>query len=185
MKKIIKYIDCDGVILDTETGLFDEYNRLKKENVGIKRSTYLQQLNWREWLRQAAIINDSISILKEHEPDDIAILTKVHSLYEASAKIEYFRELGLKNNVFFVPSDLDKSSIVNPTGHILVDDGLKNLDDWSAHNGISLFFNAKGINESTFDEQTKTNEKYPLITTLEDVFSEETEEYCKRLLLKR
>ena len=30
MKKIRKYIDCDGVILDTEHGLFDEYNRLKK-----------------------------------------------------------------------------------------------------------------------------------------------------------
>ena len=24
-----KYIDCDGVILDTETGLFDEYDILK------------------------------------------------------------------------------------------------------------------------------------------------------------
>ena len=29
MEKILKYIDCNGVIIDTETNLFDEYYRLK------------------------------------------------------------------------------------------------------------------------------------------------------------
>ena len=33
---MIKYIDCDGVILDTETGLFDEYRELKKVNPELK-----------------------------------------------------------------------------------------------------------------------------------------------------
>ena len=108
MKKNIKYIDCDGVILDTETGLFDEYNKLKQQNPALKRLAYLQQLNWQYWIRQAKIIGNAIEILKQQNPDDVAILTKVHSLAEGLAKIEYFRELGVKNNVILVPNDIKK-----------------------------------------------------------------------------
>ncbi len=42
MGRIIKYNDCDGIILDTEFGLFDEYNRLKSMGADIKRTAYLQ-----------------------------------------------------------------------------------------------------------------------------------------------
>ena len=31
MYKVLKYIDCNGIIIDTEKGLFDEYHRLKDE----------------------------------------------------------------------------------------------------------------------------------------------------------
>lgn len=185
MKKIIKYIDCDGVILDTEFGLFDEYNRLKNTGANIKRLTYLQQLDWQGWIRQAKIINDAISIIKENNPNDAEILTKVHSLSEGLAKIEYFRELGIKNNIILVPNDLRKSSVVQAKGNLLVDDSIKNLDDWFAHDGISLFFNADGKNESIFKEQITTNNQYPLISTLESVFSSETDKYCKQLILKK
>lgn len=185
MEKVIKYIDCDGVILDTESGLFDEYNRLKNMGADIKRLTYLQQLDWREWIRQAKIINDAIAIIKEHNPNGIEILTKVHSLSEGLAKIEYFRELGIKNNIVLVPNNLSKSSVVQAKGNLLVDDSIKNLDDWSLHNGIPLFFSAVGENKSTFKEQVTTNEQYTLISTLESVFSSETDEYCKQLILKK
>lgn len=185
MEKVIKYIDCDGVILDTELGLFDEYNRLKNMGVDIKRLTYLQQLNWQEWIRQAKIINDAITIIKEHNPDDTEILTKVHSLSEGLAKIEYFRELGIKNNIVLVPNNLSKSSVVQAKGNLPVDDSIKNLDDWSVHNGISLFFNAVGENKSIFKEQVTTNDQYPIISTLESVFSSETDEYCKQFILKK
>ena len=40
-----KYIDCDGVILDTETGLFSEYDILKIDNPELKRRVYLQNLD--------------------------------------------------------------------------------------------------------------------------------------------
>jgi hypothetical protein len=181
----IKYIDCDGVILDTEFGLFDEYNRLKNMGVDIKRLTYLQQLDWREWIRQAKIINDAITIIKEHNPDNIHILTKVHSLTEGLAKIEYFRELGVKNNIILVPYNLSKSSVVQAEGNLLVDDSIKNLDEWCAHNGISLFFNAASENKSIFKEQIITNDQYPLIFTLESIFSSEIEDYCKQFVLKK
>lgn len=185
MEKIIKYIDCDGVILDTEHGLFDEYNRLKNTGTNIKRLTYLQQLDWQEWIRQAKIINDAIAIIKEHNPDDSEILTKVHSLSEGLAKIEYFRELGIKNNIVLVPNNLNKSSVVKAEGKLLVDDSITNLDDWFAHNGIPLFFNADGENKSIFKEQITTNEQYPLISTLEPIFSSEFDEYCRQFVLKR
>ena len=185
MKKNIKYIDCDGVILDTETGLFDEYNKLKQQNPTLKRLVYLQQLNWQYWIRQAKIIGNAIEILKQQNPDDVAILTKVHSLAEGLAKIEYFRELGVKNNVILVPNDIKKSSVVQATGNLLLDDSIKNLDDWASYGGIPMFFNQFGENKETFKEQTTTNEFYPLITSLETFFSKETDDYCKIMRLKR
>ena len=54
-----KYIDCDGVILDTETGLFDEYDILKRDNPELKRRVYLQNLDWKYWIEQASILNDA------------------------------------------------------------------------------------------------------------------------------
>ena len=60
---MIKYIDCDGVILDTETGLFNEYYELLKTNPTLKVSTYLELKDWNYWLRQASILNDAIYLL--------------------------------------------------------------------------------------------------------------------------
>ena len=65
-----KYIDCDGVILDTETGLFDEYYEKKKVNPDLKKILYLQQLDWVSWLAQAQILNDAIEILKSYDSSD-------------------------------------------------------------------------------------------------------------------
>ena len=60
VKYMKKYIDCDGVILDTETGLFDEYDILKRGNPELKRRVYLQNLDWKYWIEQAAILNLSL-----------------------------------------------------------------------------------------------------------------------------
>lgn len=185
MDKIIRYIDIDGVVIDTEKGLFDEYNRRKSMGENIKRLAYLQNLNWQEWIRQARIINDSINIIKEHDPSSAIFLTRIHSLNEGSAKVEYFREQGIKNSIILVPHTLSKSSVVEAKDSLLVDDSIHNLDDWVSCDGIPLFFNAEGINESTFKEQTIQNEQYPVISSLDSVFSETTDEYCKRLILKK
>ena len=143
MKKVIKYIDCDGVILDTEFGLFDEYNRLKDMGADIKRLTYLQQLDWREWIRQAKIINNAIAIIKEHNPDDTEILTKVHSLSEGLAKIEYFRELGIKNNIVLV--EAKNSNIKN----VIIRQLYYPLRQWSIHTqkDVTTLFFEKRKNE--------------------------------------
>ena len=86
-----KYVDCDGVIFDSITYLFnDEYKSLNitEESEKIK---YLQKIDWNKVLRESEIINNAINILKEL--NDVAILTKVNSMEnEGVAKIKCFRE---------------------------------------------------------------------------------------------
>ena len=133
-----KYIDCDGVILDTETGLFDRYYQLKETNPQLKKLQYLQEMDWRRWLSQAKVIRDAIEILKHYDPKDTHILTKVHSLQEATAKIEFFRNLSVKNDIIVVPNGVAKSSVVGAKGNILIDDSIRNLEDWKNSEGIPL-----------------------------------------------
>lgn len=75
-----KYIDCDGVILNTEEGLFDNYYELKKSNPELTKKQYLQELDWFYWISQASILNDAVEIIRNYNPMDVAILTKVFSL---------------------------------------------------------------------------------------------------------
>lgn len=151
-----KYIDCDGVILDTETGLFDNYYIMKQQNNNLNKITYLQNLEWESWINQAQVINDAIEILKNYNPKDTDILTKVHSLQEARAKITYFRERKVKNNIIIVPDIFEKSCVASSAFNILVDDNNKNLNNWQKCHGISIYF---GNEESI----------YPRIESLEEV----------------
>ena len=156
-----KYIDCDGVILDTETGLFDKYYELKEANPNLTRIEYLQKLNWNYWLRQAKIINNSIELLKFYDSDKVSILTKVHSLQEAVEKAKYFRELKIRNKIIVVPNRLEKNEIVSANGNILVDDSRKNLSSWSNAGGIPIHFcNSTNITE------------YVTVQSLEDILSD-------------
>ena len=138
-----KYIDCDGVILDTERGLFDEYNILKKDNPNLKKRVYLQNMDWEYWIAQASVLNDALNILKNYNPNDTEILTKVHSLKEAVAKISYFRDNGIRNNIIIVPDNIKKSQIVTPFQNILVDDSNTNLKDWEENFGIPFYFGSE------------------------------------------
>lgn len=142
---MIKYIDCDGVILDTETGLFDEYHKLKEKTPELRKSIYLQEMDWEHWIQQAPVINEAIRILDNYCSSDVNIITKVHSLREAAVKIKYFRKHKVKNNIIIVPSDISKTQIVQSAGNVLVDDSEKNLIDWENNDGISICF-GKNIN---------------------------------------
>jgi len=138
MEKI--YLDCDGVILDTESGLFDRYYELKKLNPNLKRGQYLAELDWNMWISQCQVLKDAVTILNNYDPKVADILTKVHSLQEAKAKIDYFRSQRVKNNIIIVPSNVKKSSVVDAGGNILVDDSTSNLVDWQVENGIPFYF---------------------------------------------
>lgn len=157
---MIKYIDCDGVILDTETGLFDEYHELKKANPNLKKRQYLHDMDWEYWIWQAGVLNDAVEILKNFDPKNVDILTRVHSLNEARAKINYFRNNGVRNNVIIVPDGIVKSSVVDPFQNVLVEDSNSNLEDWDSHLGIPIFY---GDSESI----------YPRVTSLETVLDDE------------
>ena len=157
---MIKYIDCDGVILDTETGLFDEYHELKKINPGLKKRQYLHDMDWENWIWQAGVLNDAVYLLKNYDPRFVEILTRVHSLDEARAKLNYFRENGVRNNVVIVPDGVPKSKIVDAFGNVLVEDSNSNLDDWDSQHGIAIHY---GLGESV----------YPTVTSLETVLDDE------------
>lgn len=166
---MVKYIDCDGVILDTETGLFDEYYELKKVNPDLKKRQYLHDMDWEYWIWQAGVLGDAINILKNYDPRNVDILTKVHSLQEARAKLNFFRSNGVRNNVIIVPDGCSKSSVVDAFNNVLVEDSNSNLDDWNMHHGIPIYF---GQGESV----------YTSISSLDTVLSEEKfKELVKKL----
>lgn len=166
---MVKYIDCDGVILDTETGLFDEYYELKKVNPDLKKRQYLHDMDWEYWIWQAGVLGDAINILKNYDPRNVDILTKVHSLQEAMAKLNFFRSNGVRNNVIIVPDGCSKSSVVDAFNNVLVEDSNSNLDDWNMHHGIPIYF---GQGESV----------YTSISSLDTVLSEEKfKELVKKL----
>ena len=135
-----KYIDCDGVILDTENGLFDEYSVLLLDNPKLTVDEYLENLDWEYWIEQASVLGDAINILKNYDPSDTEILTRVSSMNEAIVKINYFRRKGVKNNIIIVPVGIKKSKIALPFNNILVDDSAYNLRDWKNNFGIPYYF---------------------------------------------
>lgn len=138
-----KYIDCDGVILDTENGLFDDYEEMVREHPDLTIREYLQNIDWESWIAQAAVLKDSINILKNYDPVDTEILTRVSSMHEAIAKINYFRSKGVRNNIIIVPDIKKKSQVVTAFNNILVDDSESNLREWENNFGIPYCFGSE------------------------------------------
>lgn len=151
---IKKYIDLDGVILDTLPWVFKEWeeNPKFKDKSNLDLHKYLEEKNWDEVLDNASIINNSIKILNSLGGNDVAILTKVHSLEkEGKSKIKFLRSLGIKQEIILVPFSISKTDVVNAYGNILVDDTLANLKQWQKEGGISLFFDTRGNNIDSYN----------------------------------
>lgn len=158
-----KYVDCDGVIFDSEVWLFDEEYRSLKIKTEEEKIKYIQTKDWNEILNKSEIINDAINILKELK--DVAILTKVHSMEnEGAAKINFLRSLGIKNEIILAPFTVKKTDVVDPIGNILIDDTIHNLDDWKEKGGIPIFFNKDNLD---IDGWGKINKEYIKIKSLE------------------
>ena len=156
------YIDFDGVILDTETHLFDEYDKLKAKNKYLSSREYLENFNWKKHISESAEINNAIKILNELKLD-ISVLTKVCSEQEGIAKIEFLRQSGFNKPIITVPIDLRKCDIVDARGNLLIDDTVHNLDDWINAGGDAIYFNK---DNSDIDPWNNTNTKYQKITSL-------------------
>ena len=156
------YIDFDGVILDTETHLFDEYYILKEKNKDLSSREYLEQFNWKKHIRESAEINNAIKILNQLKLD-ISVLTKVCSLQEANAKIEYLKNQGVTKPIITVPIDSKKCDIVDARGNLLIDDTVHNLDDWTNAGGKAIYFNKDNID---IDPWNNTNTKYQKVKSL-------------------
>lgn len=164
------YIDFDGVILDTEPLLFEEW-RKNPDRIflpEIEKIKYIQNQNWENIVNNSEIINNSIYYLKNINPNDAIILTRIHSLEnEGVAKVTFLRKREVKQNIIFVPFNLKKSLIVNAKDNVLVDDSLFNLDEWVQDDGIAIFFDK---NNSNYDNWHKENTNgYQRILSLKNV----------------
>jgi len=158
-----KYVDCDGVVFDSEIWLFDEEYINLKIKTEVEKIKYIQKKNWDEVLKKSKDINEAIKILKELK--DVAILTKVHSMEnEGVAKIKLFRSLDVKNEIILCPFTVKKTDVVDPEGNILVDDTIHNLDDWKQKGGIPIFFNKDNLD---IDGWGKINKEYTKIKSLD------------------
>lgn len=157
----MNYIDFDQVILATEEELFKEYLEKKAQGIKLDKQKYLEEFDW-DWLVfNSEVIADSIKIIKS-VPND-KILTKVHSLKEASAKIKFLRANNVTNEIIIVPGNHKKTDLVSAKGNILIDDAVHNLDDWSNAGGIAYFFNKDNLDT---DNWGVTNTKYKKINNL-------------------
>ena len=137
------YIDFDGVILDTEDLLFEEWRKNPNRHLlpEIEKIKYIQRADWPFILNNSEVMNDSLYYLKHMDPNTSFILTKVHSLTnEGSSKIKWIRRQGIEQSVILVPYDTKKCDVVDAEGNILVDDCLKNLDEWALKKGSPIFF---------------------------------------------
>lgn len=149
------YIDFDGVILDTEELLFEEW-RKNPDRFSLPESEkikYIQQADWNFIVYNSPIINDSIYYLSQMDPSKSFILTKIHSQdNEGYAKIKWLREMGVKQGIYLNPHLLKKTDIVDAYGNILIDDSLRNLKDWENSGGSPIFFDIDDDNIDTWQQ---------------------------------
>ncbi len=161
------YIDFDGVILDTEGPLFEQWikrtdHHFLPESEKIK---YIQEMDWDYVLNNSLTINDSLYYLSQMDPEQSAILTKVHSIEnEAESKLRWIRNNGIVQPVFFVPYFVKKSDIVSANGNTLIDDSLKNLREWVMSGGIPVFFDKDNDNIDTW--QQPNTDDFPRVLKL-------------------
>lgn len=151
----MRYVDFDGVILDTDEALFYEWRKNPDRHLlPIEdKIRYIQNSDWERILHESEEINNALYILKSSDPRDYQILTKVHSFEEGMAKVKFLREADVKQNVILVPYKLKKTDVVNAKFHVLIDDTLKNLDDWLLAGGYPMFFDLKMNNIDNFGQE--------------------------------
>lgn len=168
----MRYIDFDGVILDTEGLLFEEWRKNPDRHLlpSKEKIKYIQNSNWKYIIENSRILNDSIYKLKNMDPNESAILTKVHSLdNEAQEKIVFLRKNGVKQEVIIVPYTLRKTQVVTAENNILIDDSLRNLKEWREALGYPMFYDKNGTNVD--DWGTYNTEGYQKVYKIDEKIS--------------
>ena len=163
------YIDFDGVILDTWKIIFKkyqkEYNTEEINEMNLKK--IMLEIGWESILKDSREINNSLEKIKQlNKNQNVCVLSKVNSREEEKAKREYLLKNGI-NTMCFVPYVFSKTQFVEAKGNILIDDDIKNLNDWQNHGGIPIFFNEKLCN---YDSYGQKNDKYLIINDLIKIY---------------
>lgn len=163
------YIDFDGVILDTEPLLFEEWRRNPNHRSlpEFTKIKYIQKCDWNYIINNSNIINDSIYYLKQMNPKNTFILTKIHSQKEGNEKTIWLRKNGVLLPVILVPYKMKKVDIAYAKDNILVDDCLKNLKEWKKAGGNPIFFD---MNDDGYDSWQQPNiDNYKKVLSLSKI----------------
>lgn len=128
MDRLNLYIDFDGVILDTLTPLSKEkeQNNISPE----EERKFYANYPWEKLLIDENIINDAIEDITKiiaSNKFNLAILTHVNSLNEATLKIKYIRKYFQDITIIPCPKEISKTKMIHTKGAILVDDYAGNL----------------------------------------------------------
>lgn len=166
----MKYIDFDGVIVDTDDLLFEEW-RKKENHESLSEEVKIEYIKRRDWeyiITHSEVINNAIYYLHESDPEKTAICTKIHSMKnEGRAKINWKIRNNIKQPLILVPYYCKKTDIVNAKGNILYDDNLQNLEDWEECGGYPILFD---INDDGYDSWGQPNKNnYQKVLTLKDI----------------
>ena len=167
MNKI--YVDFDGVILDTWEVIFSKYKEQFKttEIDENKIKKLMLDIGWNFILDNSEEINNSLKNIKEINKNyQVCILTKVNSVEEQNSKKKFLQTKGI-TKMCFVPYNSSKTQYANPHENILIDDDLKNLEEWEQKGGISIFFNK---NLDNCDSYGNKNNNFIIINDLLKIY---------------
>lgn len=167
MSKI--YIDFDGVILDTWKVILKEYyNQFKSTNIHENKIKELMlNIGWDNILNSSKEINDSIKKIKQMSKIyNICILSKINSQQEIISKTNFLLQKQI-DKMCFVPYNHSKTQYVDPHNNILIDDDIKNLEEWEQHGGKAIFFNKDLKN---YDSYGNINNKFIIINDLLKIY---------------
>ena len=124
-------------------------------------------IGWNYILENSKEINYSLEKIKRiSKTHDICILTKINSKQEQDAKTNFLLENKIKK-MCVVPYTSSKTQYVDPHNNILIDDDIKNLEEWEQHGGIAIFFN-KDLNN--YDSYGNKNNKFVIINDLLKIY---------------
>ena len=153
------FIDCDGVIIDSEErmlnlkferGYVDHHDEASYFEYFKKTETEFLK-DWDYIIREAKSINNSVEIIRELESIGykLAILTKIHTIYEMEVKIDDLRNnRKLKSPILFVPPKTNKHEIIIPNSQLLIDDSRRNVENWIKAGGSGYIFD-KNLKEDS------------------------------------
>ena len=137
-----KFIDFNGVILDTDTRLLE----LKKQRSNLSWKEFIETIDWDFLLDTSYEIANSLTFLRDISQTDneTYILTNADFIEEQVAKVQYLRKNGIVLPILFAPTGIQKSEIYFPhQGDILVDDRPENIMFWNQCGGKGYLFDPK------------------------------------------
>lgn len=140
------FVDFDGVILNSNKIV----GKLIKDNVNDLNNeesihSFMETVDWDFVMKQASEIEDSVMWLNNlAESNEVTVLSHISSVQEMMHKIAFVRNKLPKLNIICVPKKVRKVHMFSEVKDtILIDDYIKNTNEWNEGGGIGILFSTK------------------------------------------